>query len=126
MEFTPAITLHLIAAFASLIIGGIVLASTKGTYRHRMLGRVWVLVMATTAISSFWIKHSGNFSWIHLLSIWVLIALIAAIVSIYRKNVRSHLRFMRGAYVGLAIAGVFTLLPARRLGAIVWHAVGLV
>jgi hypothetical protein len=33
---------------------------------------------------------------------------------------------MTGAYAGLVIAGVFTLLPDRRLGYLVWHALDLI
>ena len=126
MTFTPVITLHLFAALAALVVGGLVLAAKKGTRVHRMSGRVWVVLMLVTAISSFWIKTSGHFSWIHLLSIWTLITLGVAVYAILKKNVRTHRYWITGTYAGLAIAGVFTLLPNRRLGALVWHAVGLI
>ncbi|RJG03949.1 DUF2306 domain-containing protein [Noviherbaspirillum sedimenti] len=124
MTSSPAIAIHLSAAFAALLLGGAMLTMRKGTPRHRLLGRSWVLVMVATAISSFWIKTHGHYSWIHLLSVWVLFALGVAVVAIYKGNVRAHRRWITGTYVGLAAAGIFTLLPQRLLGALVWRTVG--
>lgn len=125
MLTNPAIAIHLAAALPALLLGGWMLTARKGTPPHRLLGRVWVLLMAATAISSFWIRHSGHFSWIHLLSIWVLFVLIMAVVSIYKGNVRQHRRWITGAYTGLAVAGTFALLPQRLMGAAVWSALGI-
>lgn len=125
MNITPAIAIHLLAALGALLLGGLMLAGRKGTAPHRLLGRVWVLLMAVTALSSFWIRTHGHFSWIHLLSLWVLFILVKALVAIYRGNVRAHRRWMTGAYVGLTAAGVFTLLPHRLLGGMVVNAMGL-
>lgn len=124
MMSTPAIAIHLAVALPALLLGGLVLASRKGTPRHRLFGRTWVLLMAATAISSFWIRHTGHFSWIHLLSAWVLIVLIMAVASIYKGNVRQHRRWITGAYIGLAVAGILAMLPHRLLGAAVWSALG--
>lgn len=126
MTTTPAIAIHLTAALAALALGGLALASKKGTPRHRLFGRAWVLLMAVAAGSSFWIRHSGHFSWIHLLSIWVLVVLVMAVVTIYKGNVRAHRRWVTRAYIGLAVAGIFALLPQRLLGTAVWSALGLV
>jgi uncharacterized membrane protein len=125
MNFTPAIALHLVVALSALLLGGMMLAARKGTLVHRLFGRVWLLLMAATAISSFWIKTHGHFSWIHLLSIWVLYLLVKALTSIYQGNVRAHRRYITGTYIGLAVAGGFTLLPHRLLGGMVMNAIGL-
>lgn len=125
MLTNPAIAIHLAAALPALLLGGWMLAARKGTPRHRRFGRAWVLLMAATAISSFWIRHSGHFSWIHLLSAWVLFILIMAVAAIYKGNVRAHRRWITGAYAGLAVAGTFALMPHRLLGAAVWSALGL-
>lgn len=126
MNITSAIAIHLIAAFGALLLGGVMLAARKGTTPHRLFGRVWVLLMAVTALSSFWIKTHGHFSWIHLLSVWVLFLLVMALVSIYRGNVRAHRRCVTGTYIGLVVAGVFTLLPHRLLGGMAMNALGLI
>lgn len=126
MPFTPVILIHLLAALGAVVIGGTLLALRKGTPTHRLFGRIWVGLMAIVALGSFFIRSNGHFSWIHLLSVWTLIVLTMAIVSIRRGNIRAHKLWMTGGYSGLAIAGVFTLLPGRRLGHLLWHSVGLI
>jgi uncharacterized membrane protein len=109
--------LHLTAAIASLLIGALVLMRRKGTWSHKLFGRIWVGLMATAAISSFWLLglNKGSFSWIHILSVWTLVSLSLAIYFIRRGNVRSHKRFMIGTFVGLLAAGVGAMAPGRTL-----------
>ena len=112
------IPLHLTAAVAALIIGGVVLARRKGTASHKLLGRLWVALMALVAISSFWIfglRHGAGPSWIHALSAWTLVSLACALYCIRRGNVRAHKRFMVGTFLGLAGAGLAALAPGGTL-----------
>ena len=108
------IVIHLAAALLALIIGGAMLVRTKGTASHKLLGRTWVAVMLVVAISSFWIQRDG-FSWIHLLSIWTLVSLAAAVWFIRRGNVRAHQGFMVGTFLGLVGAGIGAFAPGRLL-----------
>jgi len=88
----------------------------KGTQIHRRLGWLWVLCMASTAISSFFLVglNGNQFSWIHGLSAWTIIILPFAVVAARRHNVKSHARHMRGMFLGgMLIAGLFTFLPGR-------------
>ncbi len=125
--FTPIILVHMYAAFAALLLGIAVLARRKGTPVHKLTGRLWVLLMLIVSISSFWIKGDGSFSWIHGLSVFTLFSLAGAIWFIKRGNIRAHERIMKGTFFGaLVIAGLFTLLPQRLLGRVVWGALGLV
>ena len=48
---------HALVAFVALAVGGIQLASAKGTKRHRWLGYVWCVMMSFVAVSGFFI-HS--------------------------------------------------------------------
>jgi uncharacterized membrane protein len=105
------ISVHLTAAILSLLVGAVVLARRKGTPSHMALGRLWVALMVVVAISSFWI----GFSLIHLLSVWTLASLAAAIYFVRRGNVRAHKGFMIGTFLGLAGAGLGTLAPGRLL-----------
>jgi len=116
-NMTPAIHLHLWTAVPALVIGAVVLARLQGTAIHKAMGRIWVALMLVTAISSFWIRSStGDFSWIHLLAVWVLFALTMALFQIrWRRNVMSHRGWMIGTYVGLLVAMTLTLLPGRRI-----------
>lgn len=76
------------------------------------MGRAWVAV----AVSSFWIQGiNQSLSPIHILSIWTLIALAAAIYSIRRGHVRGHKRWMIGTFIGLVGAGLGALAPGRLL-----------
>lgn len=120
LNASPIIQIHAYSAIAALIIGCIVFFRKKGTPVHKATGRVWVLLMVFVAISSFWIKTDGHFSWIHLLSIWTLISLSLAVYFIRKKNVRRHQGFMIGTFIGLFIAGGFTFLPARIMGQLVF------
>jgi len=115
---TPTVVLHLGAALLALAIGTLNLARPKGTRSHRALGWLWVALMATAAISSFWIfglRQGAGPSLVHLLSAWTLVALVCAIVAIRRGNVRAHKAFMIGTFVGLLGAGVGALAPGRLL-----------
>lgn len=126
MEFTPVILVHMSAASAAIVIGGITLKVKKGTQLHRLLGRVWVVLMLVAALVSFGIRTSGHFSWIHLLSAGVLASLVASVLAAMKGRINAHQRGMVNTYIGLVVAGAFTFLPARRLGHLVWHAVGLI
>ena len=106
---------HLFLAFTALIIGSVNLFSKKGTQRHKFIGWFWIIFMTYVAVSSFWIKelNDGVFSWIHLLSIITLISLILSIIAIKLRFIKIHSLLMIGTYIGLFIAGIFTLMPGR-------------
>jgi uncharacterized membrane protein len=115
------IKLHIAAALVALGIGIVQLIGVKGTGVHRVLGWTWVAAMATTAVSSLFIRglNHGSFSFIHLLSGWVIIALPMALFAVRRGNIRMHARFMTGLFVGgLVIAGLLTFIPGR----LMWRA----
>ena len=134
----PAIQIHAGAAIAAFILGTLVLLLKKGTRLHRAMGRIWVVLMAIVALSSFLIteiRMFGPYSLIHLLSVVTLVGLVQAVRAIRRGDVRAHRANMVGLYCGaLILAGAFTLAPGRRMHAIVfadggwtalWVALGL-
>lgn len=117
-ELSPTVLVHLVAALLALAIGALNLARRKGTGAHRALGWVWVALMATAALSSFWIfglRNGAGPSLVHLLSAWTLVALACAIYFIRRGNVRAHKAFMIGTFLGLVGAGLGALAPGRLL-----------
>jgi uncharacterized membrane protein len=119
--WSNVIVAHTVVAVAALLLGAFVLGIKKGSTPHRYGGRVWVLLMACVAISSFWIKTSGSFSWIHLLSIGTLISLAVGVAMVRLKKINHHRRWMKNTYFGgLIIAGAFTLLPGRLIGQWLW------
>jgi len=120
-----AVLVHLAAAASALVLGVVMLARAKGTASHKALGRTWVALMLMVAISSLWIPRFLHFGWIHLFTLLTLVVIPLAIYRIRRGNVRGHARAMTGLFVGgLVIAGVFTLIPGRMLGNLLWRTTG--
>ena len=72
---------HILLAIFAVFFGLKNLISKKGDKTHKVIGWIWVLLMLYVSISSFWIKelNDGTYSWIHLLSVWVIISLALAI-----------------------------------------------
>lgn len=124
---TPAIWIHLVAAIAAIALGAAVFLARKGTFVHRMAGRTWAGLMLVTAVSTYWIRSNGSFSWIHLLSILTLAGLAGAIYYAVTGNIRRHRQGVIGLYVGgLVIAGALAFLPQRLLGHMLWSNLGLI
>ena len=81
------ILLHLTAALSALVFGVVMLARRKGTASHKVLGRVWVVLMLTVAISSLWIPRFLHFTWIHLFTLLTLVSLPLALYRIRTGDV---------------------------------------
>ncbi len=111
------IQIHVAAVIPAAVLGACLLVNPKGTPRHRLLGKVWLVLMAITALSSFFIhqiKMFYGFSPIHLLSIFVLSGCWGAVANARRHNIEAHKRIVRSLYFGGIVgAGVFTFLPGR-------------
>lgn len=126
LQTHPLVFLHLVTAFAALVIGIVLMAGRKGTVHHRRLGWTWVLLMGTTALASAFIRdheglHLAGFTPIHLFTGVVAVMLPRGIGFIRRGNVAGHRKTMRGLFFGACVvAGVFTLLPGRFLGQLLW------
>jgi len=109
---------------AAFGLGLVQFAAPKGTLPHRTIGWIWVLLMASVAISSFWIhtiRLVGPFSPIHLLSIFTLTMLPLAVWRAHRHRVVDHMRIMITTFIGaLVIAGLFTLVPGRVMHTVVF------
>jgi uncharacterized membrane protein len=126
-SFTPIILAHTFAALAAVALGAAMFLARKGTFMHRVAGRSWVALMLLVAISSFWIKGDGSYSWIHGLSVTVIVLLCLAVWFAISRHIERHRRLMIGIYAGaLGVAGMFTLLPYRLLGRLVWGSLGLI
>ena len=117
----PIVLLHLYIALVAVGVGIAVLVRPKGTPNHKLLGRLWVVLMLVVAFSSFGItelRGAGaegprGMSAIHILSAWTIIAIIAGLRAIRRGNRRAHKFWMIGTMIGLFGAGLGTLWPGR-------------
>lgn len=111
------LVLHLAAVLPALPLGAYVLVRRKGDALHRALGRLWAVLMLVAALSSFGLRGMmGSFSWIHLLSVLVLVMIPRGILLARSGRIAAHRRVMSLTYLGLAVAALFTLLPGRLLG----------
>jgi len=114
-----SVYIHLIAAIWLLLSGIAQIFLSKGTKLHKVTGWTWMIAMLVVAISSFWI--SGFVDWIygygplHLLSIWVIVCVIVALVSVKRGNIRLHKAYTLGAFLGSIGAAIAALLIPNRL-----------
>lgn len=116
----PLIQLHVAAALASAALLLPIGLLTKGTAAHRLIGWIWVMAMAATALSSFGITRGSTYSLIHLLSVISLASLTAGVLARRHGNIASHRGFMIGAAAGLVGAGLFTILPGRIMNAVIF------
>ena len=116
---------HLFAAVAALALGIFqLLRNPKGDEAHKRRGWLWIALMLIVTLPSFWMRslNEGSFSWIHALSLWVLFCMLMAIWSIRAGNVRRHAAFMTGTLIGIAMAGLFALLPGRFISELLGYA----
>jgi uncharacterized membrane protein len=126
MQRHPLIFFHLVTAFGALLLGAFMLARRKGTSSHRLLGWTWVALMGSTALATVFIRdyrlpNLFGYTPIHLFTVSVAVLLPLAVVYIRRGNVAGHRKTMQGLYIGACgIAGLFTLLPGRFLGSLLW------
>jgi uncharacterized membrane protein len=130
MTFEPlldapiAVQFHVATVLPAAVLGAVLLARRKGTPAHRLLGKIWLVLMVVTSFSTFFIhdlKTVGNFSPIHLLSVYVIVGSIPAIRAARRGDIRAHRAQVAGMYFGgIVVAGLFTLVPHRVMGAIIF------
>jgi uncharacterized membrane protein len=111
--------LHLATIMIALVLTPYMLLRPRGTALHRLLGKVWVVAMVATAAISLFVRYSnpGHFSFIHILSVFVLVMAPRVWITARKHNVAAHRGTVRGLVTGaLIVAGYFTLLETRLLG----------
>lgn len=118
MSLSPAIKIHLAAAVAALLLGGVLMTVRKGRTFHRVAGWVWVALALTTAGASLFITglNRGSWSLLHLLTGWVLIILPLAVAWARRREIQRHRKTMMSLfYGGFAINLFIAFIPGRTL-----------
>jgi len=116
MTFEPlinapfAIQFHVATVLPAAVLGAILLARPKGTPAHRLLGKIWLVLMVMTSFSTFFIhgiNMIGGFSPIHLLSVYVILGSVRAIQTARQHNIRAHRAHVAGMYFGgIVVAGL--------------------
>ena len=135
MQLTPVIAVHMTAAIGAIATGPIALWARKGREQrpklHRAFGYAWVTLMVVAAVSAVFIRDFGlpnvaGYTPIHLLVPVTLAMLFVAFRFLARGNIDGHRKVMQNLYLGAClVAGIFTLLPGRYLGQMLWGQLGL-
>lgn len=130
MQITPLIAFHATAALLAVVTGPVALWARLGRVTrpglHRTFGYAWVTFMVATAASALFIRdfrvpNVSGFTPIHLLIGITAFYLFAAFRALARGDISTHRRCMQRLYLGACIvAGLFTLLPQRALGQLLW------
>lgn len=130
MQMSPVIAVHMTASLIALVIGPIALwarlGQTKRPWTHRAFGYGWVSMMIVSSVSALFIRDYGlpnffGYTWIHLLIPYTFFWLVFSFRALALRQIDKHRKAMIGLYLGACIgAGIFTLLPSRYLGGVVW------
>ncbi|MDD1795188.1 DUF2306 domain-containing protein [Enterovibrio sp. ZSDZ42] len=122
MDNMVLIYFHLATAVASFCIGTYLLVRRKGSPAHRQLGKVYMLLMMVTAVSTLFIPAQVgpqvfyHFGYIHILSVVTLYTVPEAIFAIRKGDIKKHRNAMVILYVmALLVAGAFAFMPGRLL-----------
>lgn len=127
MSYKTLMFIHLYTVFPAFILGTISLLLKKGTQTHRIIGKIYMVLMLFTALVSLFMPAAvgptllNHFGWIHLFSLLTIYTVPTAYTAIRNGNVKAHKRKMILLYFGaLIIAGAFTLMPGRYLHGILF------
>ncbi len=111
------IPFHALSAAGAIGLGAAQLVMRKGGNVHRVMGRLWLCLMALVAMSSFFIHEInlwGRYSPIHLLSMWTLVSIGLTVYFARSGNIERHRQSATVFYwLALILTGFFTLLPGR-------------
>lgn len=137
MPMSPVIAIHLSAALGALALGPVALWARRGPQNrantsqrprlHRAAGYAWVTLMLMTAVSAIFIRdftlpNIAGYTPIHILVPVVFGSLFMAFRALFRRDINRHRAWMQSLYFSACVgAGVFTLLPTRYLGQLIWR-----
>lgn len=122
MTYESLMYLHLATVIPATLIGMVIFFKKKGTTFHKQFGRVYMVLMLSTAILTLFMPATigkqflGHFGYIHLFSVMVLYTVPLAIIRAKKGNIKAHKRAMIFLYIGaIGIAGFFAFMPGRYL-----------
>ena len=122
MTYTQLAYLHLATVVPAFFIGGLQLIKSKGTSGHRLLGRIYMLLMLATGLITLLMpaqvgpRFLGHFGFIHIFSLLALTSVPMAYFAVRHGYIQAHRFAMISLYIGgILIAGVFAFSPGRML-----------
>jgi uncharacterized membrane protein len=105
LQASPAIQVHVAAAALALGLGTWQFLARKGSLPHRIIGWIWVVLLGSICISSFFIPGSwfiGPISVFHALSVYTLWALVMGAKAARDGEVADHKSYMTWIF-GLSV-----------------------
>lgn len=114
-----AILLHVACVVPAVPLGAWLMLDRKGTPRHKMLGKVWVVMMLLTAITALFIHqiNPGGFSPIHLFVPLTFHSAWKTVATARHGDIAAHKKALVRFYLGaLMIPGIFAFMPGRLMG----------
>jgi uncharacterized membrane protein len=115
-----AVIVHVATVIPAVPLGLYLMLTRKGSAQHKLLGRIWIALMVTTALAAIFIRHinDGQFSFIHLFVPLTLIGAWQTVASARRGELHKHRNHLLGLYLAaLIIPGIFAFAGNRLMGA---------
>lgn len=110
------VMIHVASVLPTIPLGGYLLLAPKGTPRHRMLGKAWLVLMLVTATSAIFIQTTGSFSWIHLFVPLTFHAAWKVMNTARKGDIAAHKRHLVTTYLtALMLPGLAAFLIPGRL-----------
>lgn len=108
--------IHVAAVLPTVPLGAYILLTRKGTPRHKLLGKIWLILMLITATSAIFIKTTGSFSWIHIFVPLTFHAAWKTVATARRGDISAHKWHLVLTYMAaLMIPGFVAFLAPGRL-----------
>jgi uncharacterized membrane protein len=122
MSYTQLAYLHLATVLPAFVIGGFQLLTRKGTQRHKLLGRIYMLLMLATGFITLTMPAQvgpqllNHFGFIHIFSFLAIFGVPLSYLAARRGYIRAHRFTMVSLYLGgILTAGAFAFSPGRML-----------
>jgi uncharacterized membrane protein len=122
LTYTQLAYLHLATVVPAFAIGAFQLLRRKGTPSHKLLGKVYMLLMLATGFITLAMpaqvgpRFLNHFGVIHIFSFLALFSVPTAYFAARHGNIRAHRAAMVSLYIGgILIAGTLAFFPGRML-----------
>jgi uncharacterized membrane protein len=122
MTYTQLAYLHLATVLPAFVLGAFQLLSRKGTRSHKLLGRIFMLLMLATGLITLSMpakvgpQFLTHFGFIHIFSFFAVFGVPLSYLAARRGFIQAHRFTMISLYAGgILVAGVFAFSPGRML-----------
>ena len=109
------VIIHVASVLPAIPLGGYLLLARKGTARHKLLGKVWLVLMLVTATSAIFIQSTGGFSFIHIFVPVTFHAAWKTVATARKGDIAGHKKHLVFTYLtALMIPGIVAFaIPGR-------------